>query len=110
MNQELRLIELRDCILLSPVSLLFCDIKMFCAPFACVRRRQNRLNLSQRDTAEKSECKTLISPDRDEGSLPVQHETLRSQDSYWLTNLEQKHSVSVSDIGRGSVLDDQSVL
>lgn len=71
------------------MSRLLCDIKMFCAPFACVRGRQNRLHLSQRDTTEKSECKTLISPDPDEGSLPSQQETPRSQDSHWFSSLEQ---------------------
>lgn len=86
MNLELRLIELRVFILPSSVSPLFCDIKMFCAPFACARGRQSRLHLSQGDTTEKSECKTLISPDPDEGSLRSQRETPRSQDPYWLTS------------------------
>lgn len=42
---------------------------MFSTLFACVQGRQNRLHLSQRDTAEKSECKTLISSDPDEGFI-----------------------------------------
>lgn len=52
--------------------------------------RQNRLHLSQGDTTEKSECKTLISPDPDEGSLQSQRETLCAKGSYWLASLEQK--------------------
>lgn len=53
----------------SPVLPLLCDIKMFCTLFPCVRGRQSRLHLSQCGTAEKSECKTLISPDPDEGFI-----------------------------------------
>lgn len=53
----------------SPVLPLLCDIKMFCSLFPCVQGRQSRLHLSQCGTAEKSECKTLISPDPDEGFI-----------------------------------------
>lgn len=42
---------------------------MFCTLFSCVQARQNRLHLSQRDATEKSECKTLISSDPDEGFI-----------------------------------------
>lgn len=79
----------------SSVSPLFCDIKMFCAPFACVQGRESRLHLSQRDTTEKSECKTLISPDPDEGSLQSQRETPRSQDSHWFTSLKHKKQMQL---------------
>lgn len=63
--QELRLIELR-CFFF-PVPPPLCDIKTFCTAFGCVQGRQSRLHLSQRDATDKSECKTLISSDPDEG-------------------------------------------
>lgn len=90
------------------VSPLFCDIKMFCAPFACVQGSQNRLHLSQRDTTEKSECKTLIRPDPDEGFITESAGDSALPRSSLVHRFGAKHAAFYTRAsGRGAALEDR---
>lgn len=92
------------------VSPLFCDIKMFCAPFACVQGSQNRLHLSQRDTTEKSECKTLIRPDPDEGFITESAGDSALPRSSLVQRFGAKHAAFYTRAsGRGAALEDRAV-